>query len=431
MTGGANPSSDVLKELENILDSDPFIDEVGFIHPSQFSELVKEVGSSLKDGLMESEGSEANTSDSVFWSRDHKLGISTTALLPLYRAAKHAFMEAIRQYQVLSESRGERDDSQDGNASRCTSTSISILETDIMKHSRVLLLLSCDFGTAWNFRKVVVSKIQQLHLYMDELSLSALVLSYSPKSERAWNHRRWVIKMIAGMCPNLQETVERESEFVEKLAEKSKMNYRAWNHRSWLVSYMSGEQVLSELNKSQDWAGLHVADNSCFHYRVRLLLKILAGFDKLDAGASSATSLRELWKKELNWVEMLIKRYVGREALWLHRRFLSLSWIKNFTTQVHSNSCSSCPNNMMNVEVFMDNELQLCHSCCTIPDNDFEDYQAQATFSATYIMWLVRQAAGSLPIELQKKLQENELKTVVKNVCPDKSFLWDTFNASI
>lgn len=44
----------------------------------------------------------------------------------------------------------------------------------------------------------------------------------------------------------------------------------------------------------------------------------------------------------------------------------------------------------MNVEVFMDNELQLCHSCFTIPDNDFEDYQAQATFSATYIMWLIR-----------------------------------------
>ena len=45
------------------------------------------------------------------------------------------------------------------------------------------------------------------------------------------------------------------------------MNYRAWNHRCWLVSYMTREQVLHELKKSRNWAGLHVADNCCFHYR--------------------------------------------------------------------------------------------------------------------------------------------------------------------
>lgn len=32
-------------------------------------------------------------------------------------------------------------------------------------------------------------------------------------------------------------------------------------------------QVLHELNKSRNWASLHVADNSCFHYRrVSLLM---------------------------------------------------------------------------------------------------------------------------------------------------------------
>lgn len=31
--------------------------------------------------------------------------------------------------------------------------------------------------------------------------------------------RRWVIKMIAGNCSNLQEIMERESELVKKLAE--------------------------------------------------------------------------------------------------------------------------------------------------------------------------------------------------------------------
>lgn len=125
---------------------------MGFIHPSQFSELAKEAGRSSKDGLMGYKESEANIYDSVFWSRDHKLGISTTVLLPLYRAAKHALMEAIRQYQIINDLQRERNDLKDDNASTSTSSSISFLESDIMKHSRALLLLSCDFGTAWNFR---------------------------------------------------------------------------------------------------------------------------------------------------------------------------------------------------------------------------------------------------------------------------------------
>ena len=140
-------------------------DEVGFIHPSQLAELRKEAGSTSRDRLMGSAQTEANTFDLVFWSREHKLGISTTALLPLYKAAKHAFMEAIRQYQTLTDLQRERDDSKDVNASTFTSSSISILETDVMKHSRALLLLSCDFGTAWNCRS----------LYPHHLSFSAVI----------------------------------------------------------------------------------------------------------------------------------------------------------------------------------------------------------------------------------------------------------------
>nr|GEZ48103.1 protein prenyltransferase alpha subunit repeat-containing protein 1 isoform X2 [Tanacetum cinerariifolium] len=45
------------------------------------------------------------------------------------------------------------------------------------------------------------------------------------------------------------------------------MNYRAWNHRCWLVSYVPKTKVIDELVNHRDWDGLHVADNSCFHYR--------------------------------------------------------------------------------------------------------------------------------------------------------------------
>uniref|UniRef100_A0A7N2L8B3 Uncharacterized protein n=1 Tax=Quercus lobata TaxID=97700 RepID=A0A7N2L8B3_QUELO len=104
------------------------------------------------------------------------------------------------------------------------------------------------------------------------------------------------------------------------------MNYRAWNHRCWLVSYMTREQ------------------------------------------------------EELNWNERLIKRYIGREALWLHRRFLSLCWMKQFATNLHDVSCHSelKISTSNNFNSFIDNELHLFNSCSIVPENDFEDFRAKS-----------------------------------------------------
>ncbi|PSS05020.1 Protein prenyltransferase alpha subunit repeat-containing protein [Actinidia chinensis var. chinensis] len=317
---------DLLNQLEDILNSDPLIDEVGFIHPSQFITLNEEAGalpSSVgtilhsEDAVLRSGASKVNPSATVFWCRDHKLGISTQVLLALYNAAKHAFMSALERYKTYMTLSVKKDTSGGNDTPSCFSSSLDILESEVMKCSRTLLLLSCDFGTAWNSRKQVLSTKQNFQIFVDELFLSALVLSYAPKSECSWSHRRWVIKMIAGKCSNLQEIVEKESELVKKLAEKSKMNYRAWNHRCWLVSYMSKGQVLNELNKSRDWTRLHIADSSCFHYRTRLMLRMLEeSWHKQNpiASCSHNAELRQLWKEELDWNEMLIKSYIGREA---------------------------------------------------------------------------------------------------------------------
>lgn len=48
-------------------------------------------------------------------------------------------------------------------------------------------------------------------------------------------------------------------------------------------------QVLHELNKSRDWAGLHVADNSCFHYRTVSSLYSDLCFTKLFSCPQLAT----------------------------------------------------------------------------------------------------------------------------------------------
>ncbi|GER33199.1 protein farnesyltransferase alpha subunit [Striga asiatica] len=364
--------SHLLSRLEDILDSDPKLgiasslfsrakfcrDEVGFIHPMQFTAfaaLTEEANSSSSSSFGTKPQPEDGSSD-FFWHHGHKLGICTFVLVPLYRAARDAFMDAYNRYVISCDSRAKTGDELDGNA-----LFLDIMEKEVMKHSKTLLLLSCDFGTAWNSRKVIVLKKQLLPMFMDELLLSALILSFSPKSERAWSHRRWVIKMIAAKCANLQEILGRESELVKTLAEKSKMNYRAWNHRCWMVSYMSTSQVLLELKGSRDWAELHVADNSCFHYRA---------------------------------------------ALWLHRRFLSLVWLKQHLLSnddnqrnIYSNSrCTSC-----DISVFIKDELMLFDSCINFPDEEdyFGDYRAQAIHAATYIMWLAKQMPICFGAELR------------------------------
>ncbi|KAH6762659.1 hypothetical protein C2S52_020092 [Perilla frutescens var. hirtella] len=440
MNEAAVDPSHLLIQLEDILESDPHIDEVGFIHPTQFAVFSEEVhsspsssfganGSQLEDETSKSEPVRDHSSDTYFWHNDHKLGISTLVLVRLYRVAKDAFMDSYKRYRMLSNSQFKKNERLDDNASMCSTSFLDVAEIEVMRHSRALLLLSCDFGTAWNSRKLIVSKKPLFPMFMDELLLSALVLSYSPKSERAWSHRRWVIKMIAGKCANLPETVKRESELVKKIVENSKMNYRAWNHRCWLVSYMAESQVLLELQSSRDWAALHVADNSCFHYRARLLAQMIEN-SRHNKDPDSGGELRRIWKEELDWDAMLIRQYVGRESLWLHRRFLSLLWMKHLAIDDQSISSHSCSRSseIWDLTMFIEDETMLFHSCIIIPDGEFGDYQAQATFSATYITWLAKQMPMYFGVVLQESSQFAALKQLLDQA--GKSCLWDCANAS-
>ncbi|KAK7292300.1 hypothetical protein RIF29_08078 [Crotalaria pallida] len=424
---------DLLQQLEDILESDPLIDELGFIHPSQFDLLNEESGISCNlsdEAICQSTDKIAHSEQSskqetmYFWNRDHKLGISTHVLLPLYRDAKQAFMTAFKQSKTCSKQSNE-----DGN---CVPTSSSRdLESILMRHSRSLLLLSCDFMTAWNCRKLVVSKKKQYSMFVNELILSGLVLSYAPKSEQAWNHRRWVIKSMSAICSNLKEILEKESELVEKIAERSKMNYRAWNHRCWLISYMAREQVLHELKKSRSWAEQHVADNCCFHYRSRLMLKILETSSCLDetVSFSHTVDIDKAWKDELDWNETLVKRYVGREALWLYRRFLSLCRINHFAIESGdaSHHFKETDRNYQDFSTFLENELCLIDYCSTVVDNEFADYEAQAIYSAGYLLWLKVQVPKPMGNELLQKMRAIDLKTLLEKSYPERSSLFNYF----
>lgn len=81
------------------------------------------------------------------------------------------------------------------------------------------------------------------------------------------------------------------------------------------------------------------------------------------------------------------------QALWLHRRFLSLTWIMHFE---RNQSSETGQRMVMNEEIvtFIDKEIHLLESSMTVPDTKFEDFQAQALHAAVYMLWLTKVSIG-------------------------------------
>ncbi|XP_039802742.1 protein prenyltransferase alpha subunit repeat-containing protein 1-like isoform X2 [Panicum virgatum] len=389
--GGAEEqlAEDLLHHFERVLHSDPLIDEVGFLHPTQFNSL-----GCGQDGDSAPQAPELQ--HRYFWCRDHKLGISAEILPKLYRAARDAYYN---------------------------SRNAPLPATLLMSHTKALLILCPDLLTAWNSRKMVLSEKYDFTKLKDELQLCALILSYSPKNESTWSHRRWVLKQVAEQHQDMTELVEKESVLVKEIAERSKMNYRAWRHRCWLIPYMTRKQVLDELKKSTRWSELHVADNCCFHYRRSLLLALLdSHLENREDSLSWESETYLLWKEELRWNEMLIRRYQGRESLWNHRRFLSQWWIQQLLA-VEKN----CPSMTSQVDLFITQEIDLLSECLNDPVDDFEEPRIQAELSGLYILWISKQfpAVNGKLKERLHSVSIMGLKDVLVRACRlEKTRLW-------
>ncbi|CAL9769933.1 unnamed protein product [Musa acuminata subsp. burmannicoides] len=445
--------TNLLEQFEVILEEDKLIDEIGFLHPSQFASLDEDSSSSsptlatsvrLADSNIETSITESNTvqyDKTTFWNRDHKLAISTHVLCHLCVAARHAYMDVSRRYKAsinLSLN----------SSAFCSVTSGAnldhLLENEILKHTKALLILSFNFASAWNCRRLVLSRKLEISLFFEELRFSTLILAYAPKCDYAWSqsfqfslnkkcfsggYRRWVIKILGEKCQNLQDIIREESDLVEKIAEKSKMNYRAWTHRCWLISYMKRVQVLGELDKSKKWAELHVADNCCFNYRRQLMLNLLEG-NHLKHGEASTDCKFDvcfIWKEELQWNELLLTRYIGREALWIHRRFLSQCWIKHFTTNEGAVILDPDDNLISSkIKKFLAKELQLVKSCLNISPDEFDDTQDQARYGASYLLWILK-----FFLPQQSKHEEiikgvKDLKPLLLKTCSGKNTCWES-----
>lgn len=136
-------------------------DEVGFVHPDQFPALNEGPSSSLSpacilgqsaDDILNKDTVELHVvhyDKKVFWNKDHKLAISILVLPQLYNAALNAYMDANRRYKQSIRSHINKGSFDDAN---CGGDFDQFLESEVLKHTRALLILSYDFKSAWNSR---------------------------------------------------------------------------------------------------------------------------------------------------------------------------------------------------------------------------------------------------------------------------------------
>lgn len=99
-------------------------------------------------------------------------------------------------------------------------------------------------------------------------------------------------------------------------ASRYRRNYYAWRHRFWIMEqsqWLSSVQSMhTELQTTAQWMERHVSDYSVFHYRQILIIQI----------KSLTACIRDLIQSELRMLESLLKTFVDRESLFLHRRFI-------------------------------------------------------------------------------------------------------------
>ncbi|KAI0237318.1 Protein prenyltransferase alpha subunit repeat-containing protein 1 [Lamellibrachia satsuma] len=115
-----------------------------------------------------------------------------------------------------------------------------------------------------------------------------------------------------------RKLVDHEIEVCTCAADRYPNNYNAWSHRSWLIQqFAAGDiQLLErELQATYLFVCRHVSDYSGFHHRQCLL-------EQLHKFSPEGSEVSKRLHDECTVTEDLIRRYVGHEAIWCHRRYV-------------------------------------------------------------------------------------------------------------
>ena len=334
------------ERLKELFELDPDIDEIGFVvdtEENHFGELVPDREKGISEDLdhpcsfSDPEPCRHAEHGSAFVLCEHKLGIAYWCI-PSILAAAHAKLN--RLLLLL------KDPESEPNIDR------NHVEKSILESTRAILLINSDFYSGWNFRKIMLTRLQSEPLLRKELKLCNVVFSAHPKVREAWVHRRWVLELLPEFSNPTsylypKKIFQKELSVCFRACEQYPKNYYAWSHRRWLVGLMiQSKHVMRELRVSKSWTDLHVSDYSGFHHRQVVLLRILSiSSDHESLGSQDDLAFFNpltkkikapfetckecsIWKSELEYVARLNECYPGHETLWSYRRFLVAYWLR-------------------------------------------------------------------------------------------------------
>lgn len=145
---------------------------------------------------------------------------------------------------------------------------------NIIKYLNCAILINPDVTTFWNFRRRLFQK-NRLNISR-EFQFSSIVLTKKPKSNDAFNYRRWLYSFQS------HESIDwnRELALCERCASKSLSNYHAWCHRQWILQ-KAPDLLIYELRFTEKFIRKHIGDYSGYHYR-QIVLRKLFEFSYLE-----------------------------------------------------------------------------------------------------------------------------------------------------
>jgi hypothetical protein len=254
---------EILHDLDLAFESDPAIDEIGFMFGYEDSNMVVV---------------------------EHKLGISTKCLKKLFKYASSTLRDTVV---------GKRD-------------RIYLKADEVLRLTRAILIVRADNPLALCLRKEL---LQQKFLdYSQEISFLNILFPLHPKSPSCWEHRRWVLKQkYASALPI--NVIESELTLSAHMSHIYPRNYYSWLHRIWLLLFLPNEKLIDEVVYMRSWMSTHTSDYSATSYQILIIQKLLS------CNASTPRSI-SLLQEELDCNRQLLYSYSNRENLWLQRRAL-------------------------------------------------------------------------------------------------------------
>ncbi|TMW58531.1 hypothetical protein Poli38472_010090 [Pythium oligandrum] len=278
----------LLTRLNALFEQDPHVDEIGLLFGIEAEEL---------------------TVETAFILEEHKLGVAFSAGPLVFKAARNRF----HQLNPLLHS-------------KTTAEEEDRIRHELLQCTRVILLISADFYTAWNTRKEFVKRgwLEAAQ----EVVFCNLIFTLHPKSIDTWAYRRW---LATRLCAELEDDAlavfyQQQVDLCTILTERYARNYHAWSFRHWTVSKFNLTQLEQELQVMQHWCETHITDHSGWNHRQHTLKCLLKRLD------GDWDRRKGIVADEYKLLSSIMAQYPTHEALWCHRRFVSQTILQEFVS---------------------------------------------------------------------------------------------------